>query len=305
MLDAASSLVPVFLLIALGAVMRRGRFPGDAFWPAVESVTYYVFFPALLARSLAGADLGGFDPVPMAAALLSAVFVLAALVLAARRWLTPDGPAFTSVFQGAVRFNTFVGLGSVAALHGQAGVTLFAVAIAVMIPTLNVLCVGVLARYAHRGAPPDWRRQIVLLAQNPLILGCLAGIALNVSGVGVPWGVGSVLDILGRAALPLGLLAVGAGLDLNNVHAARRLVLIASGLKLVALPLLMSASCALFGVEGLTRTVTILWATLPGASNAYILARQMGGDATLMASIITVTTVGALVTMPVLLTWLP
>lgn len=305
MLEVAGSLVPVFLLIALGAVMRRARFPGDAFWPAVESATYYLFFPALLARSLAGADLGGFDPAPMAAALLSAVFALAALVLAARRWLTPDGPAFTSLFQGAVRFNTFVGLGSVSALYGQAGVTLFAVAIAVMIPTLNVLCVGVLARHAHRGARPDWRRQFLLLAQNPLILGCLAGIALNVSGIGVPWGVGGVLEILGRAALPLGLLAVGAGLDLGNVHAARRLVLIAGALKLVALPLLMSASCAVFGVDGLTRTVAILWAALPGASNAYILARQMGGDATLMASMITVSTVGALVTMPVLLSLLP
>src|SRR3546814_1468639 len=75
----------------------------------------------------------------MLGALLIALIVQAALVYALRPLMNVDGPAFTSVFQGAVRFNTFVGLGAVTALEGGTGVTLFAVAIALAIPTLNVM----------------------------------------------------------------------------------------------------------------------------------------------------------------------
>jgi hypothetical protein len=302
MFDAAASLVPVFLLIASGAAMRHWHFPGDEFWPLAERATYYVFFPALLVRSLANADLGGFDPLPMAGALLFGICGLAALLVLFRRQIGASGPAFSSIFQGAVRFNTFVGLGVVAALYGQAGVTLFAVAIAIAVPSLNVLCVAALARYADAaGLRPSWRRQLLLMRQNPLILACLLGISLNVVGLGLPWGIGPVLDTLGRAALPIGLLAVGAGLDLAQARADGGLVALAVALKLVALPLLVALGCVLFEVDGLTRTVAILWATLPPASSAYVLARQMGGDARLMASIITAGTLAAIVAMPLML----
>src|SRR3546814_2238944 len=100
-----------------------------------------------------------------------------------------DGPAFTSVFQGAVRFNTFVGLGAVTALEGGTGVTLFAVAIALAIPTLNVMCVLTLARYGDHGQGTTLKAQLLFLAKNPLIIACLLGIALNFSGIPIPAGI--------------------------------------------------------------------------------------------------------------------
>src|SRR3546814_18415528 len=103
----------------------------------------------------------------MLGALLIALIVQAALVYALRPLMNVDGPAFTSVFQGAVRFNTFVGLGAVTALGGGTGVTLFAVAIALAIPTLNVMCVLTLSRYGDHGQGPPLKAQLLFLVQNP------------------------------------------------------------------------------------------------------------------------------------------
>jgi predicted permease len=299
----AAALIPTFLLVLIGAAMRRTPLFPEAFWTPLDRLVYFICFPALLLRSLAHAPLGG-DLLPMAAALLAGIAILTALLLALRQRITADGPAFTSVFQGAVRFSTFVGLGAVAALYGQPGVAAFAVAIATCVPTLNVLCVLVLARRGGTGGALSWRQQAMLLARNPLILACLAGVAINLSGLVIPLPLDRVLETLDKASLPLGLMAVGAGLELRSPGLARRTVVVSTVARLLFLPALLAGLCWAFSIDGVARNVAILWGALPTASSAYILARQMGGDAPLMAGIITLQTLLAFVTMPVVLTLL-
>lgn len=304
MLLIVSALVPVFLLILAGAAMRHWRFPGEAIWQPLDRLVYYVLFPALLIRNLDTAHLGGIGLESLAAALLLAIAAMTGGLLALRRLVTPDGPAFTSVYQGTLRFSTFIGLGAVAALFGPAGVTSFAFAIALCVPVLNVLCVLVLARHATRHGPLHWRGQIRLLAANPLILACLFGLFLNLSGLPLPGGIGATLDLFARASIPLGLLAVGAGLEWHAIRRTGKLVALTGVLRLAGMPLLLAMTCRLMGVEGIERSVIILWGALPTASSAYILARQMGGDAPLMAAIITAQTLAAFGTIPLVLTLL-
>ena len=304
MLLIVAALIPVFLLILAGAAMRRWRFPGDAIWLPLDRLVYYVLFPALLVRSLDSARLGGIGLLPLAAALLLAIAAMTVGLLALRRVVTPDGPAFTSVYQGALRFSTFIGLGAVAALYGPNGVTAFGFAIALCVPVLNVLCVLVLARHATPHGPLDWRSQGRLLAANPLILACLIGLGLNLSGLALPAAVGATLDLLARASIPLGLLAVGAGLEWQAIRSAGKLVALSSVLRLIGMPVLLALACRFTGVDGTERSIAILWGALPTASSAYILARQMGGDGALMAAIITAQTLAAFATIPVVLTLL-
>ncbi len=304
MLLIASALIPVFLLILAGAAMRHWRFPGEALWQPLDRLIYYVLFPALLIRSLDTAQLAGIGLGPLAAALLLAIVALTGALLALRPLVTSGGSAFTSVYQGALRFSTFIGLGAVAALYGPTGVTAFAFAIALCVPILNVLCVMILARYASAHGPLDWRSQVRLLATNPLILACLFGIFLNLTGLALPGGVGATLDLFAKASIPLGLLAVGAGLEWHAVRSAGNLVALSTLARLVAMPVLLAITCRLTGVDGVERNVAILWGALPTASSAYILARQMGGDAPLMAAIITAQTLAAFATIPLVLTLL-
>lgn len=300
MIATLGALAPVALVIALGWGLRRARFPGDAFWAPAERLTYYVLFPALLVNNLAGAPLAALPVAPMALAVAGAILAGAAAMMVLKPRLGVDGPGFTSLFQGAIRQNSYAGVAAAAALYGQAGVTLAAVVLATFIPLVNLLSVGVLGRYAG-ATPAGWREAGRSIARNPLILACLGGAALNALGIGVPLGLGTVLDILGRAALAFGLLSVGAGLSFAGLRRARRGIAATCAVKLIGVPLVAALACALLGLEGVSAGVVILFAALPTASSSYILARLMGGDAPLMAQVVAATTVGAAITMPVAL----
>ena len=63
--SVAAALGPVFLLILLGALLRRLEFPDAAFWPQAERLTYYVLFPAMLVYKLALAEVGDTPVAPL------------------------------------------------------------------------------------------------------------------------------------------------------------------------------------------------------------------------------------------------
>jgi hypothetical protein len=294
------AVLPVFLLIFLGTGLHRIGFPGEALWAPLEKLVYFLLFPALIVSTLAGADLSGLGVAPMAGAIVLALLVMMGVLLALRPALGVDGPAFTSVVQGTVRMNTYIGLALCAALYGETGLAAAAVAVAAIVPVVNVLCVGSLARYGSGGRLTALGT-LSQLARNPLILACIAGLGLQWSGLGLPPVLAPMLEILGRAALALGLLAVGAGLDFAALKGAGRVAAWTSALKLLALPALTGGLCLAFGVGGVAASVAVLFNGLPTATSAYILARQLGGDARLMAGLITLQTALGIASLPLII----
>jgi len=291
------ALIPVFLLIALGHGIRRLKLVDDRFWAPADKITFYVFFPALLFHNLASADLAGLALGGAVAAITAAIATVTAVLLAMRPRLGLTGPAFTSLLQGSIRPNTYLGLAAANALFGEAGVGVAAIAVAAFVPLVNVISATVLARHGASGAP-GWRRTAALVMRNPLIIACLAGLALNGIGVAVPPVADPMLEMLGRAALPLGLISVGAGLEPASLRRAGRTVLTASLIKLAILPALAAVTLGLLAVDGLTATVALLFAALPTSATSYVMARQLGGDHALMAGIITIETLLAVITLP-------
>ena len=300
MTDVVAALVPVFAIIALGTVLRVVRLLDDSGWRAIERLTYFVLFPCFLFGAIAFADFSSAPVGLLAVALAVSMLAMAGYTYLFRPLLDLDGPAFTSLFQGAVRWNSYVALGAIAAVLGQPGLALIAVAVAVMVPLANMLCVIVLIRHASdRAINPAML--VGQLMQNPLILACLAGIAAQVLGITVPGIVATGIDLVGKAALPLGLLAVGASLDFGDLKSRPMPVIAASVLKLAIMPLFLAATAVAVGMKGPAATAALICAAVPGAPSSFILARQMGGDAPLMAGITTVQTVAALLTMPLML----
>jgi hypothetical protein len=302
MMPVVHALLPVFALIVVGLVLGRLGFPGEGFWGGAERLIYYLLFPALLFTHLSEAQLSGLPVRGMVIALGGAVLAVSLLLVLLRPLLGLSGPAFTSVFQGAIRQNTYVGLAGAAALAGAGGLTLAAVAIAVLIPLLNLLCVAVLTVFgaaARRG----WARGLLEVLRNPLILSCAAGIAANHFGLLPPWPVREPLELLGRAALPLGLLSVGAALRLSVGLRELWGIAVASVAKLVLMPCLVLLACRELGVGGNAALVALLFSALPTSVSSYILARQLGGDEHLMAATITVQTLLAMASLPWALGW--
>ncbi|WP_135079112.1 AEC family transporter [Terasakiella sp. SH-1] len=306
MIEIFYALGPIFLLILIGYWLRKKDHIAEGFWDPAEMLTYYVFFPALLLRTTSTADMGELDIGPMAFAIVSSMVLVGAITVKARPLLNIDGPTFTSLFQGSIRFNTYVGIAAASALWGQPGLTLIAIAVAFAVPLVNVLCIIVMETYGdHRtDGPPQVGSLVRSVLRNPLILACILGLSMNGMDVTLPPVFGPLVEILARAALPVGLLCVGAGLHFQTIREAGRTVIAANVIKLLVLPLVCWGCCVAIGVEGLTRDLCIFFCGLPVASSSYVLARKMGGNGEVMSAIITLTTLCAMVSLPLLLLFL-
>ncbi|HDZ08474.1 AEC family transporter [Pseudohongiella sp.] len=294
----ANALGPVFLLILFGALLRRINFPGAEFWPGIERLTYYIAFPALLVHRLALADFSNADFGRFALVICAALALTSALTWLLRPWVSRTAADFTSLFQGAIRFNTYIGLAVASALFGDPGLVIAAIAVSIMIPLVNVLCVICFSMVID-GSTRTPGGVLKGLLRNPLIIACVLGVVLNISGVGLggAW-IEGLLARLGSAALPLGLLAVGVALSLGTVKQDWPTIVLASVLKFIVFPGLMLGLAIWWQLDLLSRQVLLLLACLPTATSAYILSRQLGGNAVMMANIISAQTLLAFAVIP-------
>jgi hypothetical protein len=299
-MDAAISLVPVFLAIALGFLVRRVNLIREQDWAGIDRVAYYVLFPAILIKEIGTANIGAAPVGRMALAMMLAVLLMAALLILLRpqsmRALNMNYPQFTSFFQGATRWHTFIALAILPLTLGSSALALAAVAMAAMIPLLNVLTITVLTIYV--GGRLDALAIVKAIAVNPFILGTLAGLAILWSGVALPGTAVTLLDIVGRGALGVALLSVGAGLRFTEALASGPAVLTSTALKLLVMPLFMLLTTTLLGVDGLPQAVAVISGGVPSAAGGYIQARQMGGDAPMFAAILTLQVLVSALTLP-------
>ncbi|WP_020561155.1 AEC family transporter [Thiofilum flexile] len=293
------AIMPIFIFLLLGYVALKTDFIVASTWIQIEKATYFALFPCLLINQLANAQI---DWSSASYLILFAVLIPilgSVLAFAAQYFLKHDGASFTSDYQGSIRFNTYIGLALIFALLPREATPLAAIVIAIMIPWINVLCILVFARYAK--GVPNTKAILQQMARNPLILGSLIGLILNLSEWHLPSVVNEVFKRLGDMTLPLGLLTVGAGLKWRSFQAYTKSLVSSSVIKLLILPLLILGIGLALELNALTLAVVVILAALPTASSAYILARQLGGNADLMAAIITVQTLVALLSLPLVL----
>jgi hypothetical protein len=219
--------------------------------------------------------------------------MLAAVLLGfAARLGRPPADVYASCVQTAFRYNSYVGLALAQSLLGAKGVALLALILAVCVPLANVFAVFALARHRRTGPARE-------LATNPLILATVAGLASNLAGWKLPAIAAGFLARLGHASLALGLMCIGAGLTLAAIHANRVLIAYFSVVKLAVFPLLALVLAKAVGLGPLETQLVVLFAALPTASSAYVLAARLGGNAAPVAATVTAQTLVAMATMPI------
>lgn len=300
MLPVLGALLPVFGVVVIGIILKRLDFPGSAFWPYADRLTYYVLFPALLVEKLANANLNRPELLPMMGVLALAIITVSVLIWLVKPLVPWNNASYSSVLQGSIRPNTYVGLAGAAALFGPEGLAITAIALASVIPLVNVVSVFGLAHWVPQGQRSA-RRVLKRILTNPLIVGCAAGLVLNFSGLGLPFGVDNLIAIPGQAALPMGLLSVGAGLRIRELKQYVGPLTLSSLAKLLLLPAIAYGLGRIFSLEGLVLGVVVLYSSLPCSVSSYTLAAELGGDKELVAAIITLQTLLAILTIPVML----
>lgn len=287
-------LLPDFLLIACGFFICRYTALNRPVWDGAERLVYFLLFPALLFSSILRYPLSPVALLPLAGSSVAVVLCGIALSYALRLGPGVDVRLHASGAQTAFRFNSYVALALSERLAGTQGVAWMALIVSLCVPICNVAAVWPLARHGGQGY---WRQ----LLRNPLIVATVSGLACNLFGVQLPEVAGITLARIGAAALPLGLMAVGAGLQMGALREAPRLAGALLTIRHLLLPLLAIALVLALAMPPAQQLVVVAFAAMPTASSAYVLAVRMGGDGGFVAGLVTVSTLIGMLALPLTL----
>ena len=289
-------LLPDLALIATGAALARGMRWSPGFWASLEKLVYYVLFPPLLFTAIVRNRFDLAQAAPFALGVFLVLLFGIALGALGGRLFAMDQRRFSSAVQCAFRFNSYVALAVSQRLGGDAGVALCAVMVAVAVPTGNLAAVWFMAR----GSPTGTLKSLV---RNPLVIATVCGLVAHMLDVRLPEPLSAYLSRLGTAAIALGLIAVGAGLEPSGARGDDRFAGYAISIKLVAMPLAAWWLAQALQLPPLATQVLVLFGAVPSASSCYVLATNMGGDGPYVARLITATTLLSAVSLPLWLAW--
>ncbi len=284
-------LLPDFLLIVLGFVLCHRSALNRPVWEAAERLVYYLLFPVLLFNSILKSPLQPAQTLSLAAAAVGTVAVGVVIAFAIGRWPGLDARLHASGAQTAFRFNSFIGLALSERLGGPQGLAWMALCIALCVPLCNVAAVWPLARHGGH----SYGRELL---RNPLILSTVAGLIANLAGLKFPEAVATTLQRIGLAALPLGLMATGAGLHFGKLKAAPGLAAALMAVRHAVLPAVAIGLTAALALPPEQRLIIVVFAALPTASSAYVLAARMGGDGGYVAGLVTLSTLIGMLSVP-------
>ena len=288
----AQLLFPDFSLILLGYLVCRYTALNRPVWEQVESLVYYFLFPVLLFHSIVKSplDLGAASSLMGAGWATGLIGIAMAYALPRLPWLGRhiDVRDHASSAQIAFRFNSFIGLAIADRLAGPQGLQLIAVLIGVCVPLFNVGAVWPMARHAQRGFGRE-------LLRNPLILSTATGLAANLLGFSVPVWAEPTVTRLGAASLALGLMAAGAGMQLNALARGKALAVAVLAIRHLLTPVVALGVALLIGLNPTQTTMLLAFSALPTASSCYVLAARMGYDGTYVAALVTLSTLMGMV----------
>lgn len=301
-----NSLFPVFTIILLGNILKKIRFVDRGFFLASDRLVYYIFFPCMLFWKIGtGQSSSEFDFSLFAAALCAVllIFIISTLYIFLARV-----PAFQagSFSQSCYRFNTYVGMAIILKTAGDSGVILFAVLIGFIILVINLLSVSILIWFSGKdySAKEKWGYLVRSLASNPIVLGCLAGIAFSQTGIRLPVFIDNTFALVAMITLPLALISIGSAISLKQLRGHFQLSLVAAIFKLILLPVTGVLFMNIFGIDGVAFQTGLIFFCLPTSPAIYVLSSQMNSDTDLASASIVVSTLFSFVSLSIALTLL-
>ncbi len=288
MITALSHVLPVFIIIALGYLLRILGLLRETTVTALSRLVFYVAAPPLLMRSIARTPFTSSVHLPTIGVVVASSVIVATLSYIAMRKAAPERRGVLA--QGTHRSNTFFfGLPVAVSALGDAVVGQAAVLIGSVVITYNLLGVLLLS-LPHQNMSARsltvWTDALKKIALNPLILGVAAGTLLSLSSVTIPPVLDRPVEMVGRTALPLALICLGAGLDLGRLRADVMPALLVSAFKLTVYPAIIWFWLRELGLSGPALQLPVILIASPVAVVSFIMAREMKGDERLAGAIV-------------------
>jgi malate permease and related proteins len=308
-MHAINTLAPIFLIMFLGAVLRRGGFFDDTAQTGMNRLSYWVGLPVLLFLETGRASAGTGAALTITKLVLAVTALLIGLGLLGARLMGLRAAQVGTFVQSAFRGNlAFIGLPVVlfafaGSPDGKAAQAAAALALGPIIVVYNLVAVTVLllseGRFTLAGVP----RLLGKMATNPLLIATVLGLGWNAwatrSGAALYPFVERTLSMLGATALPLALLCVGAAIVSTPLHGIRASAVFASAIKVAVGPAACFLLARLTGAGPMETGIAAIMSATPTAVSSYVLVDQLNGDRSLAAAGIVISTLMSVISLTV------
>ncbi|MBF7075091.1 AEC family transporter [Glaciecola sp. MH2013] len=296
MLNFALSVIgPVVLLIAFGYALYKTGLMTDDFVERASRLIFNFALPALLFTTIAKSDISTIsDKNMLVIGVLGTLGICLVLMLIAPYIVTKRADRGV-VIQGAFRSNMgIIGLAYCANAYGQEGLALASIYLGALTITYNVISVIILNFYLD--SKTSYLRMIKGVVTNPIILAIVSALLVSNFQLNLPSILINSAGYFAQLTLPLALLCTGAALRFSSLRADGKAAAISILVKCFIYPFVIVAFALGFGIDGMALGVVYLMSIAPTAAASYVMVRKIGGNYTLAAHIIAIST---LVSVPI------
>ena len=287
-----NNLFPVFALIGLGTLLKHIHMTGDHFLKASDRLVYFIFFPVMLFWKIGASPSVDNSATDLIAATICAVAIVYLVSAVCLKVFNVSNFAAGSYSQSCYRFNTYVGMAVILNALGETGVSRFGILIGFIIPIINVLAVSTLIWYSGQAiGTREWLRiTLRALVSNPLIIGCLAGMAYSRVVGKFPVFLDNTFRLAAMVTLPLALLSIGGTLTLKNLRHYLGHAFLGAAIKLLVLPIVGWLFLKAFNASALSFQVGMLFFSLPASPAIIVLSSQLNSDTEFASAAIVLST---------------
>lgn len=292
--------MPIFLVMVIGWILKRAKMLNENFVTVANRLNFNVTLPVLVFLDIAGLDIRTtFDASYVAFCAAASSISFFAIWALTRKFLKNSSMRGAFV-QASFRSSAAVmGLAFIDNIYGSSAMGPLMIIGAV--PLYNIFSVIVLSVESSEAAEIDLKKKVkdtlMAIICNPIIIAILLGILVSLLQLQFPLIIDKTLESIGRIATPLALLAMGAGFKGSHAVQKIRPTLAAAGIKLVLQVLVFVPLAILAGYTGEKLIAILIMLGAPATPSCYIMAKNMGNDGELTASIVVVTTLLAAFTL--------
>ncbi len=292
---SASITGPICLMLVLGVFLKRINLINDEFIGIGSKIVFQVTLPTMLFLSIVNSNHDFTSSASLIAygVIANLLFFLFTTITTKKAFNRPQDQGV--IIQGAFRANTaIIAIAYVANAYGNSGVALAAIYVASMTLLYNIQAVITLTPKNDSAGTSTSKIILSTLTKNPLIIAILSGLLFYVLSIPIPKMITDTGRYLANMTLPLALLCTGGSLDLKALKEDNAPAWYSTGYKLIIAPLFITTGAFIFGFKGMELGIVFLMSSAPTAAASYVMARAMGGNATLAANIIALTTIFSL-----------
>lgn len=305
MINILFNVAPIFFLIIAGMIVKNKFITTNDFWNGLEKLSYFFLFPALLFRYTAIADFSSGDLNYLIISIMLSTVIISLMMFFLKKKLDIENKIFTSLFQGSIRYNSYLLFGLGGSMFARDNLTLVGVISAYMMIVTNILTVITFNICTRKAEEIDYflvaKDTFLKFIYNPLINSSIIGLIFNHMDVGLHPVINKTLGILSDAALGIGILTVGASLKIEIHSIQVKMIALCCSMKLIIMPVITGIIMTIFKINENAYQIGIMYSALPCATSAAILSKQLGGDERSMATIITISNVLSILTLSLML----